>query len=570
MKKRLSGILLSLTLMMGMMLVLGLGRTAYADDESPFGLWVGGIAVTDENKGNVMSDGTVSFTPAEGGGAATLTLSGASITEGYTDSDGLLNGIYYNGSDGLNIVLDGTNSITGPFSGSFGKGIQSTGNSDITVSGDGTLITNGSNSDIYIKGGLLTIKSGTVNIEDNKIGIGVAGGDIMISGGTVNAGGNDYGIITEEGDITISGGTVNAGGKYYGIGASGGDITISGGTVNAGSEDHYGIGTDPNCKLTIRGGAVTASGMEGAIYEETVVKNAISGIGWDNTEGTGQGAPIKANYNNKMTFKKVQFLNPAELIMNLINDIPADPTTEKGRAAVKAAREAYDKLTDDQKDQIKVSILKKLTDAEAAIDQADLTTKKNTAKTDLAAYRKAKADSAYDDAGRAALDAARAAGDKAIDKAKDTEAVAEALANAKAALDAVRTKSSTADPTAVGTVHGVASSIGKYVVTSSKTVSLIKAPNRASYTIPATVKISGKTFKVTGINAKAFKGTKVKTLTVKTKKLTKKSVKASLKSSKIKTVKVSVGKKKVNRQYVKKYKKIFTKKNAGRKVKIIS
>ena len=58
------------------------------------------------------------------------------------------------------------------------------------------------------------------------------------------------------------------------------------------------------------------------------------------------------------------------------------------------------------------------------------------------------------------------------------------------------------------------------------------------------------------------------TLTVKTKKLKKKSVKGSMKGSSIKTIKVQVGKKKTNKKYVKKYKKIFTKKNAGKKVKV--
>jgi hypothetical protein len=87
-------------------------------------------------------------------------------------------------------------------------------------------------------------------------------------------------------------------------------------------------------------------------------------------------------------------------------------------------------------------------------------------------------------------------------------------------------------------------------------------------TVPATVKIGGKTFKVTRIAAGAFKGSKATKLVVKTKKLTKKSVKGCLKGSKIKTVKVSLGKKSVNKKYVKKYKKIFTKKNAGRKVSV--
>ena len=75
--------------------------------------------------------------------------------------------------------------------------------------------------------------------------------------------------------------------------------------------------------------------------------------------------------------------------------------------------------------------------------------------------------------------------------------------------------------------------------------------------------------KVKKVAKSAFKGTSVKTLVVKTKKLSKKSVKGSLKGSKIKKVKVKVSKKAgVNKKYVVKYKKIFTKKNAGKKVKV--
>jgi len=73
--------------------------------------------------------------------------------------------------------------------------------------------------------------------------------------------------------------------------------------------------------------------------------------------------------------------------------------------------------------------------------------------------------------------------------------------------------------------------------------------------------------KVKKISAKAFaKYKKVTTIELKTKKLKKKAVKNSLKGSKVKTVKVKVGSKKINKKYVKKYKKIFTKKNAGKKV----
>lgn len=60
----------------------------------------------------------------------------------------------------------------------------------------------------------------------------------------------------------------------------------------------------------------------------------------------------------------------------------------------------------------------------------------------------------------------------------------------------------------------------------------------------------------------------IKMIQVQTKKLKKKGVKASLKGSAVKTIKVQVGKKKANKKFVKKYKKIFTKKNCGKKVKV--
>ena len=123
---------------------------------------------------------------------------------------------------------------------------------------------------------------------------------------------------------------------------------------------------------------------------------------------------------------------------------------------------------------------------------------------------------------------------------------------------------------------------------SAKTAVYVKAPNKKNVTVPATVSVNSQTLDVTQIGPKAFTGKKIRTVTigknvskimknafkgskatkmiVKSKKLKKASVKGSLKGSKIKTVQVKVGKKKVNKQYVKKYKKIFTKKNAGRKV----
>ena len=75
--------------------------------------------------------------------------------------------------------------------------------------------------------------------------------------------------------------------------------------------------------------------------------------------------------------------------------------------------------------------------------------------------------------------------------------------------------------------------------------------------------------KLKKIGAYALSGAKKLTvLTLKTKKLSKKSVKGSLKGSSVKTVRVKVGTIAANKKYVKKYKKIFTKTNCGKKVKV--
>ncbi len=75
--------------------------------------------------------------------------------------------------------------------------------------------------------------------------------------------------------------------------------------------------------------------------------------------------------------------------------------------------------------------------------------------------------------------------------------------------------------------------------------------------------------KVKKIKKGAFKNFRnANTLVVKSKKLTRARVKGSLKGSSITKVKVNVGKKKTNKKYVKRYKRIFTKKNCGKKVRV--
>lgn len=74
--------------------------------------------------------------------------------------------------------------------------------------------------------------------------------------------------------------------------------------------------------------------------------------------------------------------------------------------------------------------------------------------------------------------------------------------------------------------------------------------------------------KVKKIKGNAFKGTGITTVVVQTKKLKAKSVKGSMKGSSVTSINVSFGKAKLNKKFKKAYKKIFTKKNAGKKVKV--
>ena len=106
------------------------------------------------------------------------------------------------------------------------------------------------------------------------------------------------------------------------------------------------------------------------------------------------------------------------------------------------------------------------------------------------------------------------------------------------------------------------------VTVNAKTVSakVLKKAIGANARTVITITLGPKVKKISKGALKSFP--KVKTLIVKTKKLKKSSVKGALKGSKVKTVRVQIGSAKVNKKYVKKYKKLFTKKVCGRKTKV--
>jgi len=177
--------------------------------------------------------------------------------------------------------------------------------------------------------------------------------------------------------------------------------------------------------------------------------------------------------------------------------------------------------------------------------------------------------------------------------AKDENATKEQLDAAAAKVAAAQAALEEKEPE-IGTE--VKYSSNTYKVTSApgaatKTVAFTKAKNTKTVTVPSTMKINGETYKVTSVAAKAFKGSKcttayiganvkkldkyafryskVKTVYIKSKLLSKTRVKGSLKYSKVTTVKAKVStKKSTNKKYAKKFKSYFTKANAGKKVTV--
>ena len=209
-------------------------------------------------------------------------------------------------------------------------------------------------------------------------------------------------------------------------------------------------------------------------------------------------------------------------------------TADEALAAVEAAKTAYNALTSDQMD-ILTDIMP---DAEIKIEEAQ-----------TAADSQKAQEVAEEEARKKAEEEARKKAEEAAKKAAEAKKVNKG--------DSYTVFGQTYQVTKAATAKAAGA------------VTFTKAKNAKSVTIPATVKLKdGKTYDVTQIGAKAFAASKATKVTVKTRKLSKKTVKNSLKGSKVKTVIVKVGKKKENKTYVKNYKKIFTKKIAGKKVTV--
>ncbi len=243
----------------------------------------------------------------------------------------------------------------------------------------------------------------------------------------------------------------------------------------------------------------------------------------------------------ELTVKKAAVETPdpadvsaAEAVEKLINDLPAaDDITLENKADVEAARAAYDELNDAAKALVSEDAVAKLEAAEKQI--ADL----EKAENDAAAAKKAADDAAklINDlpaadkltlADKAKVDAAKKAYDalsadaKALVSKEAKDKLDKAVAKI-AELEKADTNKKD-DPTKDTGSTTVAPKVGEKKVVSGVTYQVAKnntvtyqkpKKNAKKITIPATVKINGKTYKVTAVAKNAFKGNKkVKTVKV--------------------------------------------------------
>lgn len=247
--------------------------------------------------------------------------------------------------------------------------------------------------------------------------------------------------------------------------------------------------------------------------------------------------------------------------------------------AVAALRAAYNELSDGAKALVSSDALGKLESYEAAIEKKKEEEAQHGASDDPSASDPDPADSGKPAADKPA--ASKVAADKAA-----AQKVAARIGKLPAATNV--TDADAKAVKAARTAYNALTAAQKKLVPASKLKALKAAENAVATTLTVNVKkltakvlkskakkagkklgsikklVLGK--KVKTIKKSVFKSAKkLKTLVVKTKKLSKKTTRQCLKSSKVKTVRVAIGSKVVNKKYAKKYKKLFTKKACGKK-----
>ena len=273
---------------------------------------------TSKNTSRNLSGEGWSYDPASN----TLTLDNFNYKgEGHRDRDENNGAIYSAGSDGLTLYLKGTSTV------------EEAGENYVWLA-----------MGVYTKGKLTVTGDGTINATSSggchNIGI-YTKGDIVIDGGTVNAVAGDVteydynsSGIYSNGSITINGGTVKGTGgaapdaysggifAYYDLAINGGSVTGTGGSAGYeswGLFSYYG-----NISINEVSGekptSVVAAGNSRAI-ESISVKSSISGMGWNDASGEGDGTFIPVNTEGtQYDYRKIVFPHVHSFTAQTVDD----------------------------------------------------------------------------------------------------------------------------------------------------------------------------------------------------------------------------------------------------------
>lgn len=216
------------------------------DPAQTYDVWVAGTQVSDDNAGDVLGDGKVSYDPT----SKTLALNSATIVYQENAGDNAKGAIMFDGD--LTIVLKGDNRIT-----SVTSGISCNGAGELTIRGDQLTIESTSygiegvddtGRDITVSGAKLTIEVDTMS-GFTAAGIQAAGLLSIADGAVLDITGatDEAAALIGNGGISIVGSTVSAriaAAGAYGVGVilSDRDITIDNSIVDVHADHAYNFG----------------------------------------------------------------------------------------------------------------------------------------------------------------------------------------------------------------------------------------------------------------------------------------------------------------------------------------
>ena len=263
--------------------------------EKDYDLWVGGVPVTESNKGNILGDGKASYDPE----TKTLTLDDAVISK--TQENGYI----------IMTLKDLTIEGTGTLKNTEAKGAIASGSSGNPVLKlDADLDINADMAGVFAYSGEVQIIGGNTAIETyNAESYGILAPKLVISGGNTAIVSKQIGVASSEGNIVITGGTVEASGETAAL--------LTGET--------FGITIDDKLEITKPAGAEVAE--TDTLYSGNTYITIVDGDGEVATS-------VKIEPKKTVTEYTVSF----DANGKTATDMPAAQTVEDGGKATKPAK----------------------------------------------------------------------------------------------------------------------------------------------------------------------------------------------------------------------------------------